>query len=52
MVRERNPRDVNYDRIVILDHSPNLVGGANPQTAYGFAYMRALLNRANAEAKA
>jgi predicted acyl esterase len=28
-----------------------LVGGANAQTAYGFAYMRALLNRANAEAK-
>ena len=45
-------RDVNYDGIVILDHSPNLVGGANPQMAYGFAYMRALLNRANAEAKA
>jgi mannonate dehydratase len=39
-------RDVNYDGIVIL------VGGANAQTAYGFAYMRALLNRANAEAKA
>ncbi len=44
-------RDVNYDGIVILDHSPNVVGGANAQTAYGFAYMRALLNRANAEAK-
>src|SRR5215472_15300030 len=45
-------RDVNFDGIVILDHSPNLVGGSNAQTAYGFAYMRALLNRANAEAKA
>jgi len=45
-------RDVNYDGIVILDHTPSLVGGGNAQTAYGFAYMRALLNRANAEAKA
>jgi mannonate dehydratase len=44
-------RDVNYDGIVILDHTPGLVGGSNAQTAYGFAYMRALLNRANAEAK-
>jgi mannonate dehydratase len=45
-------RDVNFDGIAILDHSPGLVGGGNAQTAYGFAYMRALLNRANAEAKA
>ena len=45
-------RDVNYDGIVILDHSPRLVGGNYAQTAYGFAYMRALLNRANDEAKA
>src|SRR5436190_12688546 len=44
-------RDVNYDGIVILDHTPTLTGGANAQTAYGFAYMKALLNRANAEAK-
>lgn len=44
-------RDVNYDGIVILDHSPRMVGGNYTQTAYGFAYMKALLNRANAEAK-
>jgi mannonate dehydratase len=44
-------RDVHFDGIVILDHSPSLVGGNYAQTAYGFAYMRALLNRANAEAK-
>jgi mannonate dehydratase len=43
-------RDVNFDGIVILDHSPSMVGGAYAQTAYGFAYMKALLNRANAEA--
>jgi hypothetical protein len=45
-------RDVRFDGIVILDHSPRLVGGNYAQTAYGFAYMRALLNRANAEVKA
>jgi mannonate dehydratase len=44
-------RDVNYDGIVILDHSPRMVGGNYAQTAYGFAYMKALLNRANAESK-
>jgi mannonate dehydratase len=42
-------RDVNFDGIVILDHSPTMVGGNYAQTAYGFAYMRALLNRANSE---
>jgi mannonate dehydratase len=44
-------RDVNYDGIVILDHSPTMVGGNYAQTAYGFGYMKALMNRANAEAK-
>jgi len=44
-------RDVTFDGIVILDHSPAMVGGNYTQTAYGFAYMKALLNRANAEAK-
>ena len=44
-------RDVNYDGIVILDHSPTMVGGNYAQTAYGVGYMRALLNRANAESK-
>jgi mannonate dehydratase len=43
-------RDVNFDGIVILDHSPRMVGGYHTQTAYGFAYMKALSNRANAEA--
>ncbi|HTS61850.1 MAG TPA: mannonate dehydratase [Candidatus Acidoferrales bacterium] len=42
-------RDVGFDGIVILDHSPEMVGGNYAQTAYGFAYMRALLNRATAE---
>ena len=38
--------DVKFDGIVILGHSPAMVGGNYSQTAYGFAYMRALLNRA------
>jgi mannonate dehydratase len=44
-------RDVEFDGIVILDHSPTMVGGNYTQTAYGVAYMKALLSRANAEAK-
>jgi len=42
--------DVSFSGIVILDHSPRMVGGNYAQTAYGFAYMRALLNRAEGEA--
>jgi len=45
-------RDVNFEGIAILDHSPAMVGGNNARTAYGFAYMKALLARANAEARA
>jgi mannonate dehydratase len=45
-------RDVSFDGIVILDHSPTMVGGNYAQTGYGFAYMKALLNRANANADA
>ena len=40
-----------FDGIVILDHSPTMVGGPYAQMAVGIAYMKALLNRANAEAK-
>ena len=42
--------DVKFDGIVILDHSPDLVGGHYPEQAYGFAYMKALRNRAVEEA--
>jgi mannonate dehydratase len=45
-------RDVNFNGIVDPDHTPSMVGGRSVQMAYSFAYMRALLNRANAEAKA
>jgi mannonate dehydratase len=41
--------DVKFDGIVILDHSPGMVGGNYAQTAYGFAYMQAMLRRANGE---
>ena len=48
-------RDVNFDGIVILDHTPQLAGkpeaGASAELAYGFAYMKALYYRANAEYK-
>jgi mannonate dehydratase len=44
-------RDVNFDGIVILDHSPTMVGDTYTQTAYGVAYMQALLKRANALAE-
>jgi len=40
--------DVKFDGIVILDRSPALIGGNYGQTAYGFAYMRALLKRPTA----
>jgi mannonate dehydratase len=42
-------RDISFDGIVILDHSPTMVGDTYVQTAYGIAYMKALLKRAEAE---
>jgi mannonate dehydratase len=45
-------RDVKFDGIVVLDHSPRMVGGFYTETAYGFAYMKALLDSANAGARA
>ena len=41
--------EVKFDGIVILDHTPEVVGGHYPEQAYGFAYMKALKNRAVAE---
>ena len=43
-------REVKFDGIVILDHTPGMVGTHYAEQAYGFAYMKALKNRANAEA--
>jgi mannonate dehydratase len=45
-------RDVHFDGIIILDHTPTVVGGHYPEQAYGFAYMKALMNRAIAEERA
>jgi mannonate dehydratase len=44
--------DVGFAGVVILDHSPRMVGGNFVQTAYGYAYMKALLDRAEGEARA
>ncbi len=38
--------DVQFDGIVILDHTPKLVGDHYAEQSYGFAYMKALKNRA------
>lgn len=42
-------RKVNFDGAVIPDHVPTMVGGSRAATAYTIAYMRALVERANAE---
>jgi mannonate dehydratase len=42
--------EVRFDGIVILDHSPEMVGGLHSEIAYGFAYMKALRNREEAQA--
>jgi mannonate dehydratase len=42
-------REVNFDGVVIADHIPELIGGGRAGTAYSIAYIRALLERANAE---
>ena len=43
--------EVKYDGIVILDHTPEVVGGHYAEQAYGFAYMKALKARAEAKAE-
>lgn len=42
-------REVDFDGVVIADHVPGMVGGGRAATAYSIGYMRALLERANAE---
>lgn len=44
-------REVNFDGAVIADHVPNIIGGSKVGLAYSIGYMRALLERANEEAK-
>lgn len=43
-------QEVRFDGVIILDHSPSMVGGRNVQMAYGIGYMRAMLQRAHREA--
>jgi mannonate dehydratase len=45
-------REVNFDGAVIADHIPGMVGGGRAGTAYSIGYMKALLERANAEVAA
>jgi len=42
-------REVRFDGVVIADHIPAMVGGGRAGTAYSIGYMRALIERANAE---
>jgi mannonate dehydratase len=42
-------REVNFDGVVIADHVPRMVGGSRVGLAYSIGYMKALLERANAE---
>jgi mannonate dehydratase len=44
-------REVNFDGAVIADHVPGMVGGTRVATAFSIGYMRALLERANAEVR-
>ena len=43
--------EIKFDGIMILDHSPDMLGGRYAQTAYGVAYMKASLKRATEEAR-
>jgi len=45
-------REVNYDGALIPDHLPQMAGDRRAGTAYAIAYMKALLERANAEVAA
>ncbi|MEO6757973.1 MAG: D-mannonate dehydratase, partial [Saprospiraceae bacterium] len=42
-------REVNFDGIVIGDHFPTMVGGPNVAVAYTVAWIRSMIERANAE---
>jgi mannonate dehydratase len=45
-------REVNFDGIVIGDHFPQMAGGPRVAVAYTVAWIRAMIDRANAEAAA
>jgi len=45
-------REVDFRGILIADHVPEMIGGRKVGWAYSIGYIKALLNRANAEAVA
>ena len=42
-------REVDFDGVVIPDHLQEMIGGPRAATAYTISYLRALIDRANAE---
>lgn len=42
-------REVDFDGVAIADHIPSMVGGRRVSTAFSIGYMKALVERANAE---
>jgi mannonate dehydratase len=44
-------REVKFDGAVISDHVPGMVGGGRAATAFSIGYMKALLERADAETR-
>lgn len=44
-------REVNYDGCIIPDHIPHMIGGSGTGLAYSIAYMKALVQAVNNEAK-
>ena len=42
-------RDVNFDGVMIADHIPQMANDQRVGTAYTIGYMKALLDRVNAE---
>ncbi len=45
-------REVEFDGVAIADHTPQMVGGRRASWAYCVGYIKSLLDRVNAEAKA
>ncbi len=45
-------RAVDFDGVIIADHIPQMVGGRRVSTAFSIGYMKALVERANAEFEA
>jgi mannonate dehydratase len=44
-------REVNFDRVLIADHIPTMVNDHRISTAFTIGYIKALVERVNAEAE-